>query len=165
VPSRPPSIPPPTPSPSRRTAAPAPVPPPTPASPDGAPQPGAPADPTAASKGAPGPLAARSASLALLAFTAITILTLLAYFARVDQPWGFESFVAVLSALLGTGATALFWRQPTREHAMGGLAVMGLSVLRVGLPTQWGVASLVVLTVTVLLAVPLVQAVMVLPRS
>ena len=65
-----------------------------------------------------------------------------------------------------TGATALLWRQPTREQsAIGGLVVVGVSVLRVGLPTQWGGASLVVILVTALLAVPLVQAVMVLPRT
>ncbi len=73
--------------------------------------------------------------------------------------------MAVLSALLGTGATALFWRQPTREHAIGGIAVLLLSVLRVGLPADWGIASVVVLTVTTLLAIPLVHAAIVLPRS
>jgi hypothetical protein len=94
-----------------------------------------------------------------------TIVVLGAWFARADQPWGFSSFVAVLSALLGTGATALFWRQPTREHAIGGLVVMGLSLVRVGLPTSWTSTSAALITITALLAIPVVQAATVLPRS
>src|SRR5580698_3763671 len=81
--------------------------------------------------------AARNASYALLAFTSLTVLSLVAWFLRADQPWGFASFIAVLTAILGTGATALLWRQPTREHVMAGLAVMAISVLRVGLPSDW----------------------------
>jgi hypothetical protein len=109
--------------------------------------------------------AARNASYALLAFTILTVIALVAWFASADQPWGFSSFVAVLAAFLGSGATALLWRQPTREHAIGGLVVMGLSLLRVGLPTGWTVFSVALITLTALLAVPLVQAAIVLPRS
>ena len=94
-----------------------------------------------------------------------TIVVLGAWFARADQPWGFSSFVAVLSVLLGTGATALLWRQPTRQHAIGGLAVMGLSLLRVGIPTMWTWYSVALITLTALLAIPLVLAAIVLPRT
>jgi hypothetical protein len=117
------------------------------------------AAPTAAQR------AARNASYALLAFTVLTVLSLVAWFLRADQPWGFASFIAVLTGLLGTGATALLWRQPTREHALAGLIVMGVSILRVGLPTDWTWTSVTLLTMTVLLAIPLVQATILLPRS
>jgi hypothetical protein len=117
----------------------------------------------------PGPTyaerAARNAAYAVLAFTLFTVITLISWFAREDQPWGFSSFVALLSALLGAGATALLWRDPTRQHAIGGLAVMGLSLLRVGFPTSWTGYSFALIALTILLAVPLAQAVIVLPRS
>jgi hypothetical protein len=93
------------------------------------------------------------------------VLVLVAWFASADQPWAFSSFVAVLSAFLGVGATGLLWRQPTRQHAYGGLAVMGLSLLRVGLPTNWTSYSVALITITALLAIPVVQAAIVLPRS
>jgi hypothetical protein len=118
----------------------------------------------------PAERAARNASYALLAFTLFTALALTAWFAREDQPWGFSSFVAVLSTILGSGATALMWRRPTREHAIGGLAVMGLSIVRVGNPFNWATPSialtcLALIAITALLAIPLVQAVIVLPRG
>jgi hypothetical protein len=143
------------------------------------PRPGS-APPKASSKGPPPPLppagagdaaptqaakVARNASYALTAFTFIIVATLFAWFLRADQPWGFASFIAVLSALLGLGTTFQLWRQPTREHAIAGLAVMGISLLRIGLPSMWSAPSVAILTVTALLAIPLVQAVMVLPRS
>ena len=95
----------------------------------------------------------------------LTLIALAAWFASAEEPWGFSSFVAVLSALLGIGATALLWRQPTREHAIGGLVVMGVSLVRVGLPTNWTAYSIALITITALLAIPLVQAVIILPRS
>jgi hypothetical protein len=123
--------------------------------------------PTATAVAAPTPAqrAARNASYALLGFTLLTVLSLVAWFLRADQPWGFASFIAVLTGLLGSGATALLWRQPTREHALAGLIVMGVSILRVGLPTDWTWTSVTLLTMTVLLAIPLVQAAILLPRS
>jgi hypothetical protein len=128
------------------------------------PKPDGPADEGA--KGtSPAQRAARYATYALLAFTALTVLALAAWFMSEEQPWGFSSFVTVLSALLGTGATALLWRQPTRQHAIGGLVVMGLSLVRVGLPMNWTPTSVALITITALLSIPLVQAAIVLPRS
>jgi hypothetical protein len=101
----------------------------------------------------------------MIGFTAITAVTLVAYFARADEPWSFDSFVALLSLLVGGGAAWQLWRQPTRTHAIAGLAVLGFSLLRVGLPAQWGWATLAVFVVTVLFAVPVARAVMILPRT
>ena len=140
--------------------------PPSRTAPTGPPQSAqAPAANATAAAPTPAARAARNASYALLAFTLLTVLSLVAWFMRADQPWGFASFIAVLTGLLGTGATALLWRQPTREHAMAGLIVMGVSMLRVGLPTEWTWTSVTLLTMTVLLAIPLVQAAILLPRS
>jgi hypothetical protein len=168
VSSRPPPLPPPAPPPSRRPGESAPPTPSAPPKPPAKPEKPAKQDkPAERDKAAatPAQRAARNASYALLAFTLLTVLALAAWFASADQPWGFSSFVAVLSALLGTGATALLWRQPTRQHAIGGLAVMGLSLVRVGIPTMWTSYSVALITITALLAIPLVQAAIVLPRS
>lgn len=112
---------------------------------------------------------ARHATYALLAFTTLTTLAVAAWFAREDQPWGFASFVALFAALLGAVATALMWRRPTREHAIAGLVVMGLSLVRVGNPLAWATPTIVLvwltlIVITTLLAIPVVQAVIVLPR-
>lgn len=121
-------------------------------------------------RAAPAGRAARDASYALLAFTSLTTLALVAWFARASQPWGFSSFVALLSAFLGSGATTLLWREPTREHAIGGLAVIGLSLARFAGPANWDTTAIALttlgwITITLLLAIPLVRAVIVLPRS
>jgi hypothetical protein len=167
VSSRPPPLPPPSAPPSKRAGGAAPPPPSAPTKPPAKPEKLGGQDKPEQDKApaTPAQRAARSASYALLAFTLLTVLALGAWFASADQPWGFSSFVAVLSALLGTGATALLWRQPTREHAIGGIAVMGLSLVRVGLPTMWTSYSVALITITALLAIPLVQAAIVLPRS
>jgi hypothetical protein len=109
--------------------------------------------------------AIRNASYSLVAFTFLTLVTLTAWFGRSPEPWGFASFVALLGALLGIGATVLFWRQPTREYALGGLAALAISLVRVGLPTSWTPTSFVLIAITAVLAVPLAQVVIVLPRS
>lgn len=101
----------------------------------------------------------------MIGFTALTALTLVAYFARADEPWSFESFVALLSVLVGGGAAAQLWRQPTRTHALASLAVLGFSLLRVGLPTQWGWGTITVFVITALFAAPVARAVMILPRT
>jgi hypothetical protein len=133
----------------------------SPTSPSPPPAPPPPRDPA---------VVARNASYALLAFTTLTTLAVAAWFGREDQPWGFASFVALLSALLGAVATTLMWRRPTREHAIAGLAVMGLSLVRVGNPIAWATPTialvwLTLIAVTTLLAIPVAQAVIVLPRS
>jgi hypothetical protein len=109
--------------------------------------------------------AARNAVYALGAFSGLTALALTAWFASADQPWGLASFVTLL-ALLGALATGgLLWRRPLRPYAYAALGVMGFSILRVGLPTQWTWASVALITMTALLAIPVAQAAMVLPRS
>jgi hypothetical protein len=127
--------------------------------------PPAPAGAQDAEAATPAQRAARNSSYALAAFTFIIVAALFAWFLSADQPWGFASFITVLSALLGVGTTYQLWRQPTREHAIAGLVVMGVSLLRVGLPSMWSAPSIVILTLTALLAIPLVQAVILLPRS
>jgi hypothetical protein len=126
---------------------------------------GAPAAPPEPSIDLRAVVAARNARVALLVFNVLTAAALIAWFATQDQPWGFSSFVALLAALLGAGATFLFWRRPTRDHAIAGAAVILFSLVRLGAPGGWTFASAVVILVTGLLATPVVQAAFLLPRS
>jgi len=107
----------------------------------------------------------RNALLALAAFSALTALGLAAWFASSDDPWGFASVIAIGSLLGALATAALLWRRPRRNNAYAALGVMGFSILRVGAPTHWTWASVALITFTAVLAIPVVQAAMVLPRS
>jgi hypothetical protein len=106
--------------------------------------------------------AALAASLSLLAFTALTTLAVIAWFARAPEPWSWKAFVALVAAMLGVAMSALVWRMPSRAHALAGLGVMTFSLLRIGPPGDWTWVSFALLSVTILLAVPLVHASLVL---
>ncbi len=106
--------------------------------------------------------AALAASLSLLAFATLTTLALVAWFSRAEQPWNWKAVVALLSAMLGLTASALVWRAPSRTHAIAGIVVMALSLVRVGPPWDWTWVSFALLSVTALMLVPLVNAALVL---
>jgi hypothetical protein len=106
--------------------------------------------------------AALVASVALLAVAALTTLAVIAWFARAAEPWSWKALVALLAAMLGVALSALVWRMPSRAHAIAGLAVMTLSLVRIGPPGDWTWVTFALLSVTILLAVPLVHAALVL---
>jgi hypothetical protein len=106
-----------------------------------------------------------AASLSLLTFAVLTTLAIVAWFSRAEQPWNWKAVVAMLAAMLGLTTSALVWRAPSRTHVVAGIVVMGLSLLRVGPPSDWTWVSFALLSVTVLLLVPLVNAAIVLRYS
>lgn len=59
-------------------------------------------------------------------------------------------------------ASALLWRAPSRGHAMFGVLVMLMSLLRIGAPAEWTWASFALVALTFVLLMPLVHAAIVL---
>jgi hypothetical protein len=108
--------------------------------------------------------AVRHAVWALGAFSGLTALALAAWFAS-EMPWGLPAVVTILALVGGVATAALLWKNPQRPHAYAALGVMGFSIVRVGLPTQWNWTSIALITLTAILAVPVAQAAMVLPRT
>jgi hypothetical protein len=106
--------------------------------------------------------AALIASIALLVFAGLTTIAVIAWFARAAEPWSWKAGVALLSSMLGVAMSALVWRMPSRTNALAGIGVMTLSLLRVGPPGDWTWVTFALLSGTVLLAVPLIHAAIVL---
>jgi len=106
-----------------------------------------------------------AASLALLAYSTLTAVALAAWFARAIQPWTWNSVLATASCVLGVIASAIVWRFPSRPTLIAGMVVMLSSLLRVGPFNEWTWVSFTMLTVTTLLLVPLVHALVLLPPS
>ncbi len=104
-----------------------------------------------------------AASVALLAFSMLTLVALAAWISRVPQPWTWKAVLAVLCAVLGVVASFFVFRFPSREALVGGIAIMALSLLRVGPMAEWTWASVALIVVTLLLAAPLVHALLRLP--
>lgn len=105
------------------------------------------------------------ASIALLVFSTLTGLAVLAWFSRTPEPWSWKSVLAIVCTGLGVAASALVWRLPSREALLGGIAVMLLSLLRVGPIGGWTWVSACLIVVTVGLIAPLVHALLLLPRA
>lgn len=102
--------------------------------------------------------AALFASLALLSFSALTGFALIGWFYRNPAPWSWKSILASGCALGAVTASALLWRAPSRAHAMLGVLVMLLSLLRIGAPSEWTWASFALVALTFVLLMPLVHA-------
>lgn len=106
--------------------------------------------------------AALVASIALLVFSALTAFALVGWFSRNDAPWSWKSVLAVGCAVLAVTTSALVWRAPTRTHAVLGIAVMLVSLARIGAPGDWTWVSFALVAVTFVLLMPLVHAAIVL---
>lgn len=105
------------------------------------------------------------ASVSLLAFSTLTGLALVAWFSRTSDPWTWKSVLAIVCTVLGVATSALVWRLPSRESLLGGMAVMLLSLLRVGPIGEWTWVSAFMVVVTLALLAPLVHALLLLPRA
>jgi hypothetical protein len=106
-----------------------------------------------------------AASLSLLAYSTLTAIALAAWFTRAPDPWTWKSEVAVASCILGVVTSAVVWRFPSRATLIMGIAVILLSLVRVGGFDEWSWVTFIMLAVTVLLLVPLVHAMVLLPRG
>ena len=106
--------------------------------------------------------AALIASIALLFFSALTAFALVGWFYRNEAPWNWKSVLAVGCALLAATTSALVWRAPSRAHAVLGIVVMLVSLLRIGPPIEWTWASFALVAITFVLLMPLVHAAIVL---
>jgi hypothetical protein len=98
------------------------------------------------------------AVLSLVVFGGIFVVALVAWFATVPDAWTWKSVFAMVCAVLAFGAAALVWRAPKSTHVDLGIAVMVLSLARLGGPRDWTLMSLGLVAMTGLLLVPLVLA-------
>ena len=105
------------------------------------------------------------ASVSLLAFSTLTGLALAAWFSKATDPWTWKSLLALACTVLGVATSALVWRLPSRESLLGGMAVMLVSLLRVGPVGEWTWVSACMVVVTLALLAPLVHALLLLPRG
>jgi hypothetical protein len=105
------------------------------------------------------------ASVSLLAFSTLTGLAIAAWFSRASDPWTWKSVLAIACTALGIATSALVWRRPSRESLLGGMAVMLLSLLRVGPIGEWTWVSAWMVVGTLGLLAPLVHALLLLPRA
>ena len=105
------------------------------------------------------------ASLSLLTFSTLTAIALGGWFTSVDDPWTWKSVVAVLACLGGVVTSYLAWRMPSRAVLGAGAGVLLFSLLRVADIADWRSLSFLVVGSTLVLAVPVVHAFLVLPRG
>jgi len=104
------------------------------------------------------------AAIAMLVLAALTILGLAAYFAKAADPWGWRGLVALATVPFCLVCAGLMWKLPTRENAGASLLVIGFSLVRVGLPGEWTLSTLVLVVLTAAIAAPVVWAARVLPQ-
>lgn len=105
------------------------------------------------------------ASLSLLTFATLTAIALGAWFASVDDPLTWKSDVAVISCLGAVVASYLVWRMPSRQVLAAGAGVMLFSLLRVADFADWRSISFLVVGSTIVLAIPVVYAFVIMPRG
>lgn len=111
------------------------------------------------------PVSARAsllASISLLIFSAITMFGIIGWLYRAEVAMTWKSVLATGCTLLGGTTSNLMWRTPTRTHAVMGIGVMLLSLLRIGPPGDWTWVSFALVALTFVLLMPLVHAAIVL---
>ncbi len=108
--------------------------------------------------------AVRWACISLVAFSALTALALAAFFKSSESPWRLASFIATVSALGALVTCVLVFRAPSRKTVGAGIGVMLFSLLR-ALPGSWSSSTYALVAITAVLLIPLVHAVIILPRS
>lgn len=106
-----------------------------------------------------------AASLSLALFALFTAAGLWAASTRNFEPRAGAKLVAGACVLAGLAAAALVLRKPSRTTVGGGIVVMAFSLLRAGSPASWTSTSYELFAITALLLIPLVHAVIILPRS
>jgi hypothetical protein len=109
------------------------------------------------------PKQARYAAIAMLVLAGLTLIGLAAFFVSTADPWTWRSLVALATLPFCLLCAGLLWRAPTRENAGAALLVIGFSLARIGLPSDWTRATYVLLVITILVAAPVVWAARTLP--
>jgi hypothetical protein len=99
------------------------------------------------------------ASIALLVFVGLNAWSLASWFGTGSPLLHWKPLLTLVCVVLCLGLSAALWRNPTRALASVGLFLMLLSLFRVGLPTQWNGFSFALLSITLILAMPLVNAI------
>ncbi|HSQ68176.1 MAG TPA: hypothetical protein VLM85_33430 [Polyangiaceae bacterium] len=107
---------------------------------------------------------ANYAAIAMLALAGLTVVGIAAYFAERADPWSWRGLVAIATVPFCIVCAGLLWKMPTRENAGAALLVIGFSLVRVGLPSEWTSSTLVLLLVTGAAAAPVVWAARTLPH-
>jgi hypothetical protein len=105
---------------------------------------------------------ATGAAASLLLFSVLTTVALLAWFTHAPEPWGWRALVTLFTAMLSLTSSVLIWRIPSRVTCWWGVAIMAVSLVRIGPPNDWTWVSFTLLMVTFLLMIPLVHAALVL---
>jgi hypothetical protein len=103
------------------------------------------------------------AAVAMLLLAAMTTIGVAAYFVHAADPWTWRGLVALATIPFALVCAGLLWRAPSRENAGAALLVIGFSLVRVGLPSEWTTATYVLLAITVAIAAPVVWAARTLP--
>lgn len=106
------------------------------------------------------------ASIALLCFGALTAIALVGWFSQAtDDPWTWKSVLALLCSIGGVATSALVWRAPTRMLVNVGIAIIIVSLGRVGPPNEWTWRSFALIAITLVMLMPLLHATMVLKKD
>jgi hypothetical protein len=104
-------------------------------------------------------VAATIASIALLFFSGVSVVFLVAWLGTGASLLHWKPLLTAICALLSLVLSAFMWRSPSRALSSVGLFLLLLSLFRVGLPSEWNGFSFALLSATLILAMPLVNAI------
>jgi hypothetical protein len=97
-----------------------------------------------------------------LLFAGASAFFLASWFGTGGSPINWRAILTIACAVFAVVVSAQMWKKPSRVAAIAGLACVLVSVLRVGLPSEWTGFSFVLFAITVVLSIPLVHAAIVL---
>ncbi|MEO8796649.1 MAG: hypothetical protein ABI551_02090 [Polyangiaceae bacterium] len=105
------------------------------------------------------------ASLALLTFATLTAIALGAWFTSATEAYTLRSAIAMLACVGGVATSYLVWRMPSRASLGGGIGVLAFSLLRILDTGDWRGINFIIVGSTVILALPVVYAFVILPKG
>ncbi|MFO0663275.1 MAG: hypothetical protein U0174_04955 [Polyangiaceae bacterium] len=102
------------------------------------------------------------ASMALLLFGGVSCLGLVVWFRLAPSPYLWKAWLTAGTAVGAIATSAALWRKPSRGPALIGVLLMLGSLARIGAPAEWTGFSLVIVSITAVLMMPVVHAALVL---
>ncbi|HEX7667485.1 MAG TPA: hypothetical protein VF407_23295 [Polyangiaceae bacterium] len=105
------------------------------------------------------------ASLALLTFATLTAIALGAWFTAAPETFTVRSVIAMLACIGGVTTSYLVWRMPSRSTVGAGMGVLAFSLLRVLDTGDWRSINFLIVGSTLVLAIPVVYAFVILPKG